>query len=135
MTRRAPPLSSARVRPPGPEPISTIAGEIRECLRPARNDYRATIAMRESGQVQLHQFWFPGWSAAVDGQNVPAAPFGSMAIVSCNLSAGEHVVEFRYEGMPQRRAALLISYAAALCAAAVIVWPRMHLQVRNRGAV
>ncbi len=97
-------------------------GRVVEWTRLAPNHYRAAVAMPESGHAALHQFWFPGWSATVDARAEEVAPAGPAALVSCAVPAGEHVVEFRYTSLPQRRAGIAASLLAvvALCGACVI---------------
>lgn len=102
---------------PAPDPVSTAAGEVTESTRPAFNCYRAKVSMRTDGSVELHQFWFPGWVARVDGRASEVVSEGKTAIVSCPVPMGEHVVEFEYTGLPQRRAGLAISLISAGLAA------------------
>ncbi len=107
------------------QPPTTFAvapnGEIRQSTRPAQNHYRLHLAMREPGPVELQQFWFPGWTAWIDGRETTTSPSRKTAVVSCAVPAGEHLVEFRYLGLPQRRTGLLISWLSAAAAALVII--------------
>jgi hypothetical protein len=68
--------------------------------------------MSGAGQVELLQFWFPGWQATVDGIRVGTGPSGPQAVVSCDVPAGEHLVEFRYRGLSQRRTGIIVSIIA-----------------------
>lgn len=104
---------------PAPEPVSAVVGEVTQWDRPALNRYRAKISMREAGKVELHQFWFPGWMARLDGRATEVAPAGKAAVVSCDVPAGEHVVEFNYAGLPQRRAGMIVSLVSLTLAAAM----------------
>ncbi|MFN2508996.1 MAG: hypothetical protein ABR589_09510, partial [Chthoniobacterales bacterium] len=85
------------------------------------NQYQATISMREEGKVSLHQFWFPGWNATVDGRPAELAAAGKPAIVSCDVPAGEHVLEFNYTSLPQRRPAGLVSLGSLAVAVGLVV--------------
>jgi hypothetical protein len=80
--------------------------------------------MSVPGKAELLQFWFPGWQASVDGFPVATAPAGPQAIVSCDVPAGNHVVEFSYRGLPQRRAGIIISIFSAAIAGCIIVFLR-----------
>lgn len=90
------------------------AGSVVEWTRLAPNRYRATVGLPEPGRAALHQFWFPGWTATVNGRPVEVAPAGPAALVSCAVPAGEHVVEFRYRGLPQRRVGIVVTILAGL---------------------
>jgi hypothetical protein len=96
-------------------------GEVRKLARRGINDYEAQIGMTAPGEVELRQFWFPGWVAMVDGRETSAFPSGPQAIVTCNAPAGEHLVEFRYDGMPQRRTGLAISVFSGILAALAVL--------------
>ena len=105
-------------------PVSLLlaAGQlVPHWTRPGLNDYRLDLHLEAPTKVELQQFWFPGWSAKIDGANAPTAPSGPFAIVSCDVPAGNHLVEFRYHSLPQRRTGLLISLLSlALAAWAVL---------------
>ena len=100
---------------------------MRKLARVGLNDYRAQIGMTAPGEVELEQFWFPGWMATIDGRETNAFPSGEQAVVSCKVQAGDHLVEFRYHGMPQRRAGVAISAFSGVLAALAILgvgrWP------------
>jgi hypothetical protein len=82
---------------------------VQSSSRAGQNHYTAKVAMRAAGTAELSQFWFPGWSASIDGTPVPTKPTGPSAIVSCEVPSGEYTLEFRYGGLPQRRTGLLIT--------------------------
>ena len=102
---------------PPPDAVSTESGEVAQSTRAAFNSYRAKVSMRTAGIVELHQFWFPGWAARVDGRTSEAVAQGKTGIVSCHVPAGEHLVEFEYNGLPQRRAGLVVSMVSVALAA------------------
>ena len=112
---------------PAAEPIVARPGEVRKLARVGLNDYRAQIGMTAPGEVELEQFWFPGWVATIDGRETNAFPSGGQAVVSCKVPNGDHLVEFRYNGMPQRRAGIAISALSGVLAALAILgvgrWP------------
>ena len=94
--------------------VQTEGGQVVESDRLRFNHYRARVQLASPGTVKLLQFWFPGWRATVDGVRVTTAPAGSEAIVSCDAPAGDHVVEFRYYGLPERRTGITISILSVL---------------------
>ena len=92
--------------------------------------------MSELGKVDLQQFWFPGWQATVDRLPVKTAPSGPQTVVSCDVPAGEHIVEFSYSSLPQRRTGVMISIVSAAIGACILGFLRQHrykgTPVRNR---
>ena len=78
--------------------------------------------------LRLFTFYFPGWRAYVDGQEVDidvAAPEG---FITLRVPEGEHEVLVRFEDTPPRTAGWIISVAAlALLIAALVLFPSPHL--------
>jgi len=63
------------------------------------------IRSEEGGTVLVRSFWFPGWTATLDGTPLSigsAPPYGA---VSFRAPPGAHVVEMRFEPTPLRRGA------------------------------
>jgi hypothetical protein len=102
---------------PPAQPIVARSGEIRKLTRPGINHYEAEVGMTAPGEVELEQFWFPGWVALVDGRDAKVFPSGPRAVTACQVPAGDHRVEFRYTGMPQRRDGFVISAVSGVLAA------------------
>lgn len=94
---------------PPAQMIEVADGEVRDSTRLQQNHYRSLLHLPAPRQALLHQFWFPGWEATVDGVPVPTTTAGPSALVSCMVPAGDHTVEFRYRALPQRRLGVLIS--------------------------
>jgi hypothetical protein len=96
--------------------VKVEGGRVVESAQLNHNHHRGRVEMSEASKVELLQFWFPGWQATVDGLPVRTAPSGPQAIVSCEVPPGEHVVEFSYSSLPQRRTGLIISIlSVAIC--------------------
>jgi hypothetical protein len=115
---------------PPVEIVRVASGGVIESARLDQNHYRSLLQMSAPGKAELLQFWFPGWQATVDGVPVATAPAGPDAIVSSNVPAGDHVVEFAYRGLPQRKTGIIISILSAAIGACVL-W---FLQPRLNGA-
>jgi hypothetical protein len=110
---------------PSQPPIAMIEakdGRVIEVVQLHQNYYRSRVQMLAAGKAELLQFWFPGWQASVDGTPLKTAPSGPQAIVSCDLPAGDHVVEFIYRDPPQRRAGTIISIVFAAIAACAVAF-------------
>jgi hypothetical protein len=119
---------------PPPQPIVAHSGEIRKLTRPGINHYEAEVGMTAPGEVELEQFWFPGWVAMVDGRDTRVFPSGPQAVTACHVPAGDHRVEFRYTGMPQRRNGLAISAVFGLLATLSIFGAGRWFLERKGGA-
>ena len=123
---------------PSQPPIRTIqaeGGRVVESVPVTQNHYRTRVEMSELGKVDLQQFWFPGWQATVDRLPVKTASSGPQTVVSCEVPAGEHVVEFSYSSLPQRRTGVMISIISAAVGVCVLGFLRQHRykgQARNR---
>ncbi|MBU1877846.1 MAG: hypothetical protein KJ734_02740, partial [Chloroflexi bacterium] len=55
-----------------------------------------TLSDSPGGPLVLHQFAFPGWTAWVDGQQVPVEPVGSLGLAHIDLPPGEHFVDMYF---------------------------------------
>jgi hypothetical protein len=110
------------------EMVHAEMGRVVESARLHHNHYRARLQMSAPGKAQLLQFWFPGWQATVDGLPSGTAPTGPQAVVSCDVPAGDHVVEFGYRGLPQRRIGVIVSILFVAIGACVLwfLWSRLQ---------
>ena len=70
------------------------------------------VHMPADGQLHFYTYYFPGWRAYVDGQEVPIWPSGPQAIITLALSAGEHNVTIRFGETPLRAAAKWVTLVA-----------------------
>jgi hypothetical protein len=106
-------------QPPSPI-VQAEGGQVIETAQMHQNHYRSRLRLLQAGKVELLQFWFPGWQATVDGLTASTAPIGPHAIVSCDVPAGDHVVEFSYHALPQRRTGILVSILSAILGACAL---------------
>lgn len=105
---------------PPVEIVRAEGGRVIESAQLGQNHYRSRLEMPAAGKAELLQFWFPGWQATVDGVPVTSGPTGPEAIVSCDVPASDHVVEFSYRGLPQRKTGIIISILSAAIGACVL---------------
>ena len=112
---------------PPTQVVHAEPGRIIESAEIRRNHYRARVEMSDAGKVELQQFWFPGWQGRVDRLPVATAPSHSQALVSCEVPTGEHVVEFSYSSLPQRRTGAIISLFSVAIGACVPGFLRQRL--------
>lgn len=71
-----------------------------------------------SGLV-LHQFYFPGWHATVDGVPASVEPVSPLGLVRVEIPPGQHEVTVSFGETPLRGAADAISIGASLLLAAI----------------
>ncbi|MEQ8676066.1 MAG: 6-pyruvoyl-tetrahydropterin synthase-related protein [Aggregatilineales bacterium] len=57
----------------------------------------------------LHQFYFPGWRAELNGQSLPLNPTTSAGLMTATIPAGQHQLEIWYAGTPIASVAFMIS--------------------------
>jgi len=57
------------------------------------------------GVIELRAFWFPGWTAAVDGRPVASGPAPRSSLIRVDVPAGPHQVALRFRDTPVRAAA------------------------------
>ncbi len=64
--------------------------------------------------LRLHTFYFPGWKAYIDGEEVPVYPSGELALLSVNVPEGEHEVLVRFEDTAPRLVGNVVSLVVVL---------------------
>ena len=91
-------------------------------------EHRFQVNSPTAWTLQLHQFYFPGWQALVDGQPAAVQPTGPLALVGVDLPAGRHDVLLRFGLTPLRRAGWAITLLGLALTAALLwrmrPWPR-----------
>jgi hypothetical protein len=103
-------------------------GEVRTILRQSsRRDLE--IVTPTGGLIVLRSFWFPGWTATLDGQPVALAPSPRLGLASFRVPAGTHRVVLRFGATPVRR----LAWIAGLVAAAAVIG--LALPWKRAGAV
>jgi hypothetical protein len=118
-------LKQSRVRPDAAE--SELGARVELTGRGA-TELRLHAEADEAFRLTVHQFWFPGWRAWVDGLEVPTAPAGERGLVAVDVPAGSHELRLRWQDDPRWSGAALLSAAALV----VVGW---LLAGRSGGAV
>jgi hypothetical protein len=116
-------LKQSRARPDAAEP--ELAARVGLTGR-GPTELRLRAEADEAFRLTLHQFWFPGWRAWVDGLEVPTAPAGERGLVAVDVPAGSHELRLRWQDDPRWTGAALLSAAALV----VVGW----LLARRTGA-
>lgn len=84
-------------------------------------------------RLALHRFYFPGWSATVDGQPTAVEPHTDLGLMSLVVPAGEHRVRVSFVERPLWTIGRAVS-ALTAAALAVVALLCMHQVVRRRAA-
>jgi hypothetical protein len=101
-------------RPPAIRAEVLAAGRVERAERLGPNHDRFRVAMQEPGPLRFHQFLFPGWRAAVDGNPAPLRAEPGSGVILIEVPAGPHEVEVEFASTPLRQAASAASALALL---------------------
>ncbi|MFN8532284.1 MAG: 6-pyruvoyl-tetrahydropterin synthase-related protein [Dehalococcoidia bacterium] len=85
------PALAARVRAAGPLSLSL------------------DVTAAQPAPLRLHVFFFPGWTARIDGQSVPIRPTTKLGLLTVDVPAGTHQVDLSFGPTALRLASLLVS--------------------------
>jgi len=85
---------------------------------------RFQVEAPASWTLQLHQFYFPGWQASIDGQVVETHPAGPLGLVSVEVPAGAHEVVFHFGTSSVRRVGWAVSLAGIGLFLVGLLWLR-----------
>jgi hypothetical protein len=110
-----PPIAESRSRQEGLPIVSSPASLKIEVLVHGLQYYSLRSSSPQSFPLRLHQFYFPGWQAYVDGEGVRTYPSTALGLITLDVPSGEHNIVLRFEDTPVRGASTLLS-VAALCA-------------------
>lgn len=81
----------------------------------------------EAFVLRLYTFYFPGWKAYVDGENVDIELARPEGFITVRVPAGKHDVLVRHEDTPPRKAGTAISAAALVILTVImLVWRRQE---------
>jgi hypothetical protein len=86
--------------------------------------YDLILSSPEAFSARFRTFYFPGWTARLDGQSVPIAVTEPHGQISVEVPAGEHHLVVWFGSTPIRTAASLLSLAtvAAVSLAFLAMW-------------
>lgn len=87
------------------------------------------ITANQAAQVQLHTFYFPGWTAHIDDVETPIGYDNSRGAMEIEVPSGRHAVRFSFEATPVRRLAEVLSVISGV---AVVVFAGFTLGRSSR---
>lgn len=82
-------------------------------------NYRITVA--SDRMVRFRQFYYPGWTATLDGQPVEIYPEDEIGQIAMDVPAGEHTISLAYTGTPVQAVGALITVASLVVAVGLVV--------------
>jgi hypothetical protein len=88
------------------------------------NSNTIRVTLTSPAPVRFHQYYFPGWTATLDGHPVKVYPETEMGLLTIDMPAGEHIVRLRYTGTAAQRAGLAITLLSLGIAAGLVVLRR-----------
>lgn len=71
--------------------------------------------------IRSHAFYFPGWSAALDGQGTSIGPTTALGLLTVRVPDGRHVLELSFGPTPDVTAGLVVSFVGLLVLAGLSV--------------
>ncbi len=123
------PWTSRRLLGPGPQPVA-LAGEVsghQVGFGASQQTWSLTAA--STATVALPTYWWPGWTARVDGALVPTHAADGLGFIAFDIPAGAHTITLALTDTPLRAAANAASALALLVPLAVAaVWLRWTRQ-------
>jgi hypothetical protein len=91
---------------------------------------RALVEAPRADRLLVHQLFFPGWQATVDGTPTAVSSGGRLGILALDIPAGVHEVELRFGWTPPR----LLGWSMTLAALALLVALTVRSAYRRRVA-
>ncbi len=67
------------------------------------------VTVTEGQPVRFRQYYYPGWTATLDGAPVDITPDDELGLITVDVPAGTHTVRLRYAGTPLQTVSTLIS--------------------------
>lgn len=67
------------------------------------------VTLTEGRPVRFRQYYYPGWTATLDGAPVAITPDTELGLITVDVPAGAHTVTLTYTGTPLQWIATLIS--------------------------
>lgn len=80
------------------------------------------ITVTSARPIRFRQYYFPGWSAWIDGQPARLYADDEWGLITIDVPKGQHLVELAYTGTPIQHIGTLISILALGVTAALLRW-------------
>lgn len=107
------PLRRAVLYGDGLDPTGADPADLRvEVLEWTPTGVRAHVVAERPDVLLVHQFFYPGWSATIDGAPAPVRPGGRLGVLALDVPSGSHDVELRFGWTTPRLVGLWVSVGA-----------------------
>ncbi len=93
------------------DPIVVESGQLRKIHQMRYLNKTFDVIMVGTGRVTVNTLYFPGWTATVDGKNVPI-DYQKDGIIHFSVPAGAHLIRVIFTDTPIRNAGNIISIAS-----------------------
>jgi hypothetical protein len=112
-----------------PEPLPPPRGPVRGSgwVRQTGSNCHSRIYDTSAGRestVDLDTFYYPGWRALVNGEDVPIRPGRASGRIELRLPKGRREIRLEFGDTPIRAWSARLSAVALLLTLGLIVWPR-----------
>jgi hypothetical protein len=93
------------------------------------------VTLTQPHSVRFHQYYFPGWTAWVNGASAEIYPDDEFGLITLELPAGEHNITLMYTGTVAQHigGAVTLTAVAAVFALAFLPNPSVGTRHVNRG--
>lgn len=90
------------------------------------NTFRITVS--DVRPVRFRQYYFPGWTATVDGQPAEVYPEPEIGLITLDLPPGEHLIRLYYAGTPVQAIGAVITLASLALMGGIAIFAREKAQ-------
>lgn len=77
------------------------------------------VTLDRPHSVRFHQYYFPGWTATLDGQPAEIYPDDEFGLITMDVPAGAHVIALAYTGTEAQTAGAVITLVSLFIVAAI----------------
>ena len=84
------------------------------------DDTTVRVTLTVPRPVRFRQYYYPGWTATLDGQPIEVYPEDEIGLITLDVPAGEHVIALHYAGTPVQAAGVLVTLGCLVLGAALI---------------
>ena len=84
------------------------------------DDTTVRVTLTAPRPVRFRQYYYPGWTATLDGQPIEVYPEDEIGLITLDVPAGEHVIALHYAGTPVQAAGVLVTLGCLVLGAALI---------------
>ena len=106
-----------------------------QTLRHGAGSEQVLVNVQSPATLQFFTYYYPGWSATVDGQDTEIRAEGTYALITLDLPAGEHEVGIRLTNTPLRTVAAIISILAAILLVGLLVVRSSRRQTESQPSI